>query len=127
MIQDIKYWIEISKYDLDTAKAMLDARRYLYVLFTCQQAIEKLLKAIVINETKEFPPRLHNLLRLAETAKLNITEEERKFLEKLSYYYIETRYPERREKLAEGLNNKVANDYYVKAKELWEKLKKKLI
>ncbi len=29
----VTYWIEMSEYDLDTAQAMLDTRRYLYVGF----------------------------------------------------------------------------------------------
>ena len=42
----VLHWLERSKYDLETAKAMLDTRRYLYVAYMCQQAVEKLLKAI---------------------------------------------------------------------------------
>jgi len=37
----VLYWIEISDYDLDTAEAMLESKRYLYVGFMCHQAIEK--------------------------------------------------------------------------------------
>jgi HEPN domain-containing protein len=45
MDKKVKYWIEISEYDLLTAKSMLDTKRYLYVAFMCHQSIEKLLKA----------------------------------------------------------------------------------
>lgn len=37
-------WAERAQYDLDTADAMFKAGRYLYVLFCCQQAVEKVLK-----------------------------------------------------------------------------------
>jgi HEPN domain-containing protein len=37
----IKNWIALAEYDFETAKAMLDSGRYLYVAFTCQQVIEK--------------------------------------------------------------------------------------
>jgi HEPN domain-containing protein len=124
MIEDIKYWLEISQYDLDTAKAMLDARKYLYVLFTCQQSIEKLLKAFVIKATKEFPPKTHNLIKLADIAGMTFSAEEKDFLEKLGYYYIETRYPETKAKMAEGLNKETATNFYAKTKELWNKLQK---
>ena len=40
------YWIEMSDYDFDTAKAMLETKRYLYVAFMCHQTIEKILKHI---------------------------------------------------------------------------------
>jgi len=42
----IEYWIEIAAYDLATAKALLETKRFLYVGFMCHQAIEKILKAI---------------------------------------------------------------------------------
>lgn len=41
----INYWIDMAGYDLDTARAMLQTGRYLYVGFMCYQAVEKSLKA----------------------------------------------------------------------------------
>ncbi|HNT28701.1 MAG TPA: HEPN domain-containing protein, partial [bacterium] len=38
------YWFEIAEYDLETARAMLKTKRYLYVGFMCHQTIEKALK-----------------------------------------------------------------------------------
>ena len=38
-------WAERANYDLDTARAMLKSERYIYVLFCCQQAVEKALKS----------------------------------------------------------------------------------
>lgn len=61
-------WAEKARYDLDTAKAMLESGRYLYVLFCCQQAVEKALKGVIARRTGEMPLRLHNLIRLAEEA-----------------------------------------------------------
>lgn len=45
MTDKVRYWVELSDYDLDTAQAMLETRRYLYVGFMCHQVIEKILKA----------------------------------------------------------------------------------
>ena len=36
MNDKVTYWIEMSDYDFDTAKAMLETKRYLYVAFMCQ-------------------------------------------------------------------------------------------
>lgn len=62
MQKTIKEWVEISEYDLQTAEAMLHTQRYLYVAFMCQQAIEKILKALYIQKKNELPLRTHNLL-----------------------------------------------------------------
>ena len=123
MDKDVKHWVGISRYDLDTAKAMLSAHRYVYVLFTCQQALEKLLKALVICETGKFPPRIHNLLKLAEKAKLELSEEEKVYMEKLNYYYIGSRYPEAVRKIAEDVTKKLAEDYYDKTVRIWKRLR----
>lgn len=40
------YWEEYAQYDLDTAGVMVDTGRYLYSVFMCQQAIEKIVKGI---------------------------------------------------------------------------------
>jgi len=37
--EQITYWIELSDYDLETASAMLQTQRYLYVGFMCHQVI----------------------------------------------------------------------------------------
>ena len=42
------YWFDSAEYDLQTAKAMLETRRFLYVGFMCHQTIEKALKGILV-------------------------------------------------------------------------------
>ena len=44
-------WVERAQYDLETARAMLASGRLLYVLFCCQQAVEKMLKGIIAKRT----------------------------------------------------------------------------
>jgi HEPN domain-containing protein len=43
--EKVAYWVDISDYDMETAKSMLIGKRYLYVGFMCHQAVEKMLKA----------------------------------------------------------------------------------
>jgi len=64
------YWIERAEYDLETAKAMRQTGRYLYVGFMCQQTVEKALKAVIAKQGV-FPPKVHDLVRLAELAGLS--------------------------------------------------------
>jgi len=33
--EKVKYWIDISKYDLETAEVMLKSKKFLYVGFMC--------------------------------------------------------------------------------------------
>ncbi|MCX5646598.1 MAG: HEPN domain-containing protein [Phycisphaerae bacterium] len=89
-----RQWAERARYDLDTADAMFKAGRYLYVLFCCQQAVEKILKSVIVQRTNKLPPRIHQLARLAEIAGAAVDEKQMDFLRELSAYYIPTRYPE---------------------------------
>ena len=57
-------WLKQSDYDLKTAKAMLDAGRFIYCVFMCHLALEKILKAFVAIETKQLPPKTHDLIAL---------------------------------------------------------------
>lgn len=124
--KDVQSWIDVSRYDLDTAKAMLHSRRYLYVLFMCQQSLEKMLKAHVTARSGEFPPRIHNLVRLEDAAGLHCTPEEKALLERLSLYYIQTRYPPEIKALSKSVKKSLARDLFQQAEALWKKLRRQL-
>ena len=124
--KDIKSWVGASRYDLETARALLESRRYLYVLFMCQQSLEKLLKAHVMARTVEFPPRIHSLVRLAELATLNVSKEERGFLERLSLYYIQSRYPPDIQNLARKVSRSLAVEHLAQTESLWKRLRRQL-
>ena len=117
----ISHWVERAEYDLETAKAMLDAGRYLYVAYMCQQAVEKLLKAIIAQQGKENLP-IHNLNRLAEIAGIrnDLNAEQFNLLAELTPYSIEARYGDYKESLSEILNEKSAREVYGKTKEIFE-------
>ena len=64
--QKIQYWLDIAHYDLISAKAMLESKRFLYVGFLCHQVVEKSLKAYFWHIKIAEPPYTHNLLLLSE-------------------------------------------------------------
>lgn len=101
-------WTEQAKYDLETARAMLDSKRNLYVLFCCQQAVEKMIKAIIAKRSGEMPPRIHNLMRLAEMGQVGLSDEKADFVRELTAYYVQTRYPEELAQLIADVDDGVA-------------------
>jgi HEPN domain-containing protein len=105
-----RYWIEHASYDLVTAKAMLKTRRYLYVTFMCQQAAEKMLKAVITLRIKIAPPRIHDLSKLAAAAKIkhSLSQSQKDFLAELTPFCIITRYAGYKKKLSELSNAKLA-------------------
>lgn len=73
MTDKVTYWIELSDYDYDTAQAMWETRRFLYVGFMCHQVVEKILKAYWSKVLEEQPLKIHHLSRLA--AKSGLVDE----------------------------------------------------
>ena len=66
VITQVAYWLDLCDYDLETARAMLTSRRYLYVGFMCHQVVEKGLKALYVQTKSASPPRIHALVELAK-------------------------------------------------------------
>ncbi|MDP2990267.1 MAG: HEPN domain-containing protein, partial [Kiritimatiellota bacterium] len=111
-------WSEQAEYDLATAGDMLKAGRLYYVLFCCQQAVEKMLKAIYARKLEDVPPRTHQLVRMAEETKLELSEEHKDFLRELSAYYIQSRYPDEMEDMADGVSVDLAKQVLGRTEEL---------
>lgn len=97
--KEIQKWLDIAKEDLDVAKELLSSGRYLYATFFCQQAVEKVFKAVIALRKEGEPPFIHNLVRLAELADFKCDEPTTEILEDLSLHYIKGRYMVEREKL----------------------------
>ncbi len=91
---DPQEWLRYAEVDRQAAKHLLDAGDYETCAFHCQQAVEKLLKAIIVKQTGERPPYAHDLLTLLK--KISGTEVQESIAEAMNAvdsYYIGARYP----------------------------------
>ena len=66
MDRKVKYWVDLSDYDMETAKAMLHSKRYLYVGFMCHQTIEKIFKAYFTKKKNDAAPFSYSLSYIAK-------------------------------------------------------------
>jgi len=90
MKKEVKNWLDSAQYDLETAEHMFKAEKYIYTIFMCHLAIEKVLKAKVEEITAKTPPKIHNLRYLVKLSGLEPPEEIFNFLSKLSEVSIPT-------------------------------------
>jgi len=74
--KQIEYWKESSDEDFAAAQSLLEKGHFRHSLFFAHLALEKMLKAHVTKRIKDIPPRIHNLVRLAEIANLNLDQEQ---------------------------------------------------
>ena len=127
--EKVKYWQELSDYDLDTADAMQKTKRFLYVGFMCHLVMEKILKALYVLREKSTPPYTHNLTLLAKDSGIfpELLDDQKDFLELLNPLNVETRYPSYKEKLQKTLTEEKCSEILVKTKEFQQWIKMKLL
>ena len=126
--EKINYWLDIAHYDLESAKAMLKTKRFLYVGFLCHQVVEKCLKAYFWHSRKAEPPYTHNLLVLSEDSEFDNRAEESHFtlFNELMPLNIQARYPDDKELLLDSLDDKKCKDIYKRTENFYIWIKRLL-
>ena len=123
MKPETKEWLEIAESDLTAARVVLAEGLFQQTVFCCQQAIEKLLKAIwTEGRGAGTHPRTHNLVKLANDLGLVLTKERRDLMFGLTDQIFPSRYPE----AGWRYTQKVAEEYYNSTKELFDWLRQQL-
>lgn len=89
-----KYWIEASTHSLKTMYTLYRTKRYADCLFFAHLSLEKILKALVVQHTKNDAPFTHNLPLLAERASLILSKEEKRLLAHATEFNMRCRYPD---------------------------------
>ena len=119
-----EYWLNIAQYDLKTAEAMLEAGRWFYVIFMCQQAIEKLIKGLYLLYIDDNVPRLHDINAIFERFKAKLTEnptdDQTMLFDTLSKFYLRSRYPDYTPDSASVVTGDFAQFIFEKSKEAFQ-------
>lgn len=122
----INYWLESAEYDFETGKSLLESKRFPYALFFAHLAIEKILKAIVVKNTKEHAPYTHSLVLLAKTTNINIKDQMLDQLAEYMEFHIEARYPDEKKDFYKKCSEEFTIDKIDEMYEVYQWLKKKL-
>ena len=117
------YWLELANYDLESADAMFTSGRWYYVVFMCQQSIEKLCKGLYTLYIDDNVPKIHNIKtlvsRFKEKLPFDIKEDTFKFFDTLSAQYITYRYPDFKNKPGSLTDKDEAAGILEKTKEIF--------
>ena len=93
--EHIDYWIETAKRDWRTTQHMLKSKDYVPALFFGHLVLEKLLKAHWVKDNEQnHPPKIHNLISLADKITYPFTDEELIFMSRMNDFQLEGRYPD---------------------------------
>ena len=103
MAVSVEHWATQADYDLSVAQILYQQEVYRYCVFFCHLALEKRLKAMVVKYVGVAePPRIHNLIDLADIVGIDLPNGYEMFLGNLSRQSVLARYPQPLDEYAEG-------------------------
>jgi HEPN domain-containing protein len=118
-----EHWLNVAQYDLQSAEVMLNNGRWLYVVFMCQQAVEKLTKGLYTLYVDDNTPRIHNIRAVFELfgdkLPVEIPEEKFVFFDTLTFGYLNNRYPDFKSNFSSQLNEAKTEAIYSQTKEVF--------
>jgi AbiV family abortive infection protein len=120
----VKYWLTASEEDFDSAEILFQNKKYHHALFFCHLSIEKMLKAIVVKSTRTAPPLIHDLVRLAEKAGLDLSEPQKDELAEITTFNIGARYDDYKLSFRKKAKRQFSLRYLKKTREMLQWLSK---
>lgn len=120
MKKEVQNWLDSARYDLKVAGHLFHASSYIYTVFMCHLALEKVLKAKVEEVTGKTPPKTHDLDYLATVAELSFDEDTEDFILELSNLSAVTRYPQDFQAMLKDFSRERAEHTMFKAIEVFQ-------
>jgi len=122
--EHIQFWIDSADSDLDTAEALFAAEKYDWSLFLGHLVLEKALKAHYVKDNEnQMPPRIHNLVKLAEKTQITVTEELKEFFDRVTDFNSEVRYPGYKREFQKKCTKEFCGKEFTKIQESYKWLK----
>ena len=118
----VKYWQKTAEHDYETMNGLFRIKRYSDSLFFGHIILKKVLKGLVVQKTKKQAPYIHDLVRLAEIAKIELSKEKISFLNKINDFNIRTRYPEYKLEFYKKCDKEYAKNYLDEIIKFYKKL-----
>ena len=104
MVLEGERWAAQADYDLSVAQLLYQQEVYRYCVFFCHLALEKRLKAMIVEYADVAePPRIHNLIDLADIVGIDLPNEYEMFLGSLSKQSVLARYPQSLDEYTEDI------------------------
>lgn len=124
--QSIDYWVNSAVHDLDVAETLFNNGKYDWCLFISHLVLEKLFKAFYVKNTGILPPRIHDLVRLANLSKIELSEDVIDFLDGVNTFHIAARYPDEKMKFYKMCTFGFTAEQFGRIKDIYQCLLKKI-
>lgn len=120
------YWLDSADIDYQAMESLYEKGNFIWALFVGHLVIEKILKAHYVKNIGENPPQIHNLLKIAEDAHIDLTEEQKDYLLEVTTFNIKARYPDYKFKFYKRADREFTTRYIASIKELRQWLLKRI-
>jgi HEPN domain-containing protein len=125
--EHIQFWLESADNDLDTAEKLFKVEKYDWCLFLGHLVLEKVLKAHYVKDNEnQMPPRIHNLAKLSEKTSIKLTQEQKSFLDEVTDFNLEVRYPEFKKEFQKKCTREFCERKFCKIKKEYKWLKSQI-
>lgn len=116
----INHYKESSEEDYMTMINLFNSKSYNWSLFIGHISLEKLLKALYVKINREHAPYTHNLYRLAEKCKIEISQEKSDWLDEITSFNINARYNDFKKEFYNKCTKNFTKEWLEKIKTLKE-------
>lgn len=125
--KQIAFWKSGANENLDAANVLFRNKHYDSCLFFCHLTLEKILKGLVVKNTGEPAPYVHDLARLADIAGIELDEDKTKSLRVITTFNIAGRYQEIKQSFHKSISRNYCERYFKITKNLFIWLKKQYL
>lgn len=94
MKEETSTWLIQAKEHYDDAQYLYDGSRYSMAVYCAHQALEKILKACLVEYRDMVPPKIHKLDVLAQQSELDISVQWLEDLAEITRHFWRVRYPD---------------------------------
>lgn len=119
-----KYWLDTAEEDWRVANHLFEKGDYSWCLFLCHLVIEKLLKAIFVQNINKNIPLIHDLTKIAKKANIEVDDEKKVILDTITTFNIAARYDDYKRKFYKKCTKAYTQEQMNKIREIRIWLKK---
>ncbi len=124
--KQIDYWTKSANHDLNVAETLFQTGKYDWCLFLAHLVLEKTFKALYVQNVGKLAPRIHDLTRLSNMAKIGLKEETLEFLDAVNTFNMSTRYPDEKFKFYKLCTLEFTKYHFNQIKEIYKCLLQKI-
>lgn len=124
MKKETRFWLEQAKEHYKDALYLYEGSRYSASVYFCHQALEKILKAAIVEFRNRVPFKIHQLERLAQETGLKFPKRWHEDLAEITRHSWKVRYPDFRR--FTYTNKRKVTPTVEKTKEVYQWVLKKL-